>query len=631
MPGQNNGPLATTSHMMQTTKRGRPFLKDTLDLFATLITSLELATHRQFFKTYHNSFTTDQAAANLANLRFSQSNRGPDPREPARIVTTTTTTTFSMTRDMAKAMAQHFMDARLIENAIDPAVQIFKDRGVFYVTPKGLHVLERFITKNGITADHLTRLFTMQPICVKLMHLERRAEDDEIIVTTHVITNLFRRFVGRRPNYMPPELNPESTVFYHERAKGVPLMEHSERSIQQNRNHVQHYKHCFFAVQALEWLCDFTSVTGRDEAAEMCAHFSRLGFVELVSDKRKHNDSAIIFNAQGQTPNSPEGEFRCANKCVYRITDVGKRAVKWDNLDVKGVAHDSPASSTTNLQKRTERTSNESPSSDGHGAGTGDGRYASATGAANPLTAKALSEARIHRRVSMAENLNGQAPNGRALTQSNTDRLRYIIDEPTLRPLFRDFLKSNFCEENLTFYLNVQDFKRKFQITSSTQATSSPRQSNGDAGDVPSPSAMQRHHNLLINRLSKSTMRISLRPLVDYLNNIMAGLTQKAYVEPEHANNVNATQLQQMIKLYERIQNHVFRLMATDSLPKFIRTPKFLEARAQMEEYDGSGDEAYWPAAPPGLEEEGVGRTYMTVSQAANDQARLGLQHPTDP
>ncbi|EDR02359.1 uncharacterized protein LACBIDRAFT_309624 [Laccaria bicolor S238N-H82] len=38
----DNDPQATSSHMMKTTKRGRPFLKDTLDLFATLIVSLQL-------------------------------------------------------------------------------------------------------------------------------------------------------------------------------------------------------------------------------------------------------------------------------------------------------------------------------------------------------------------------------------------------------------------------------------------------------------------------------------------------------------------------------------------------------------------------------------------------------------
>jgi hypothetical protein len=72
---------ANTSHLMKTTRRGRPFVKvsadvsfevglrkaeeigiwlaqDTHDLFATLIVSLRLENHRSLFKVYPNSFST---------------------------------------------------------------------------------------------------------------------------------------------------------------------------------------------------------------------------------------------------------------------------------------------------------------------------------------------------------------------------------------------------------------------------------------------------------------------------------------------------------------------------------------------------------------------------------------------
>lgn len=253
--------------------------------------------------------SSDEAALNLAALKFSQSNRGPDPRDPSRIVTTTTTTTFSMTRDMAKAMCQHFMDARLIENAADRNSNLFKERGVFVLTPKGLHVLERFISKNGISADPLQKVFQSQPICLKLLHLERRSSDDEIIISHSVVTALFRRFAGRSSNYMPDATVPmDASQEYHERSKGIPLMDVTERQPGLlGRSNVNTFKYCFQAVTALEWLCDFTSIVGRDEAAEMAAHFVRFGLISLVSDKRKGNDSAIIFTVRGSAPpgNSP--------------------------------------------------------------------------------------------------------------------------------------------------------------------------------------------------------------------------------------------------------------------------------------------------------------------------------------
>ncbi|KAJ7477148.1 regulator of G protein signaling domain-containing protein [Mycena galericulata] len=610
----------TSSHMMKTTKRGRPFLKDTLDLYATLIVSLQLTPHKQFFKTFQNSFSTDEAAQNLASLKFSQSNRGPDPREPSRVVTTTTTTTFSMTRDMAKAMSQHFMDARLIENATDPSSNLFKDRGVYVLTPKGLHVLERFISKNGINSDHLQSVFVSQPICIKLLHLERRSSDDEIIVTQSVITALFRRFVGRQPNY-PPQTNAPLDAFqrYNERSKGVSLMDVTDRAQPLQGKSQQLHKYCFAAVTALEWLCDFTSVVGREEAAEMAAQFVRFGLITLVSDKRKNNDSAIIFTVRGSTPggNSPvsqHGEFRCTAKAIYKITDEGRRVAHWDGA--RGI-QDSPNTSSANLT--TARSSVDEPDH-----------------------TKKPTDAKIHRRISIAEKLNYEAHKGSK--ESNTDRLKYILDDPALRSLFREFLKGNFCEENLSFWLEVEDFKRKFNITSSAIAAQ-PASGGKSSRSTPGQAAMEKHHESLINTAfliynkylapsSQCELNIDhgLRnELSKYLEDVVTSMTGKVFqgqVDPEQANSFNATQLQTMIRLYERIQTHVFRLMATDSVPKFIKTPKFLAVRNWVEDFDTNDDNLRMlptnPSSPPGLSEE-TGGAYITISQQASEREQHRL------
>ncbi|KAF9779546.1 regulator of G protein signaling [Thelephora terrestris] len=606
-------PQATSSHMMKVTKRGRPYLKDTLDLFATLIVSLELTSHKQFFRTFANSFTTEEAARNLASLKFSQSNRGPDPREPSRIITTTTTTTFSMTRDMAKAMCQHFMDARLIENAVDPSSNLFKERGVYQLTPKGLHVLERFISKNGINADHISHVFQTQPICMKLLHLERRSVDDEIIVSQAVITALFRRFVGRQPNYSPENfqsLDPYQT--YQERSKGLALMDVTERSQAiMGRATTTVQKYCFAAVSALEWLCDFTSVIGREEAAEMAAQFVRFGLIALVSDKRKNNDSAIIFTVRGSAPTGSSigqhGEFRCTAKAIYRITDEGRRLAHWD-----AVIKESPSTSTTNVSSA-QRSSLE------------------------------VNDPKLNRRASATEKpKDGEK---KAMKESNIDRLRNIIEEPALRSRFREFLRENFCEENLSFWLEAEDFKKKFSITSSAMASGS-RANTKTSGQA----AMERHHEVLINTAfeiyntylapsSQCELNIDhgLRnELSAYLNDVMTSLTGKAFqgrVELEQASAFNATQLQVLIDLYKRIQMHVFRLMAADSVPKFVKTPKFLALKNLGHEFDLDDDDAEYPSTapsvPPGLTDtEELGGAYVTVSQQASERTQPPPANP---
>lgn len=182
-----------------------------------------------------------------------------------------------------------------------------------------------------------------------------------------------------------------------------------------------------------------------------------------------------------------------------------------------------------------------------------------------------------HRRVSLAkENLDRKN-----IKESNAERLRYVIEDIQIRHLFREFLRSNFCEENLSFWLDVEDFKRKFGVTSSAVAVASSR----STARAPGHAAMERHHESLINTAfniynkylapsSQCELNIDhgLRnELSKYLEDVVTGHTGKAFsgrVEPEQATAFNATQLQAMIRLYERIQTHVFRLMATDSVPK---------------------------------------------------------------
>jgi hypothetical protein len=262
---------------------------------------------------------------NLSTLKFSQSTRTPDPKDATKVITTTTTTTFSMTRDMAKGICQYFMDARLIANAADLTASQFKDRGVYSITPKGLHILERFITKNGISADHLLKVFAQQPICMRLLHLERRVSDDEILVSRPVFEVLFRRFVGKQPN-MPAGASakpgignlaaagksmgnlPASSLVEADRALGITVFKASPTPMMPRSNKsdrlppmAERQDYVFSAVTAVEWLNDLTTIVGKDEASEVAGHFVRFGFIALVPDKSaKVVDPTKLVVVRGQ-------------------------------------------------------------------------------------------------------------------------------------------------------------------------------------------------------------------------------------------------------------------------------------------------------------------------------------------
>jgi hypothetical protein len=145
---------------------------------------------------------------------------------------------------------------------------------------------------------------------------------------------------------------------------------------------------------------------------------------------------------------------------------------------------------------------------------------------------------------------------------------------------------------------------------------------------------MERHHGVLIEQAwviynkylapaSPCELNIdhNLRnELVAYLGDVMQQLTGRPFsgrVDQEQMSAFNATQLQNMIRLYERIQMHVFRLMATDSVPKFIKTTAFLTVRRQWaDEFDRFDDAEGGSARGEGEE----GAAYLTVSQHASEQ-----------
>jgi GTPase-activating protein SST2 len=275
------------------------------------------------------------------------------------------------------------------------------------------------------------------------------------------------------------------------------------------------------------------------------------------------------------------GEFRCTAKAIYRITDEGIRTARWDTIRTAS-SRDSPNSSTANLSTA-ERTSIE------------------VEGTPKPLSS---SDAKIHRRISLAEKLNAtyieDIPADKRTKESNTERLKFIIENPTLCQLFRDHLRDNFCEENLAFWLEVQDFKRKFNITSTASSTAFQRplpERTGGKAHTPGQQAMEQHHEALIQQAyeiytmylapsSQSELNIDhgLRnELSTYLSEVMQGLTGTPFqgrLQADQLSSFNATQLHMMIRLYERIQIHVFRLMATDSVPKVCSHRPMLEVFA---------------------------------------------------
>lgn len=297
------------------TEEERPFTRDFKDLFATLMVSLPLSSHRIRFQRVEHTFTSEEAINNLGSLKFSQSNRMPDPKDPTRIVTTTTTTTFSMAKEMARSVCQRFVDARFIESGDGKPLPSFPLKGaVWQLTPKGMHVLTRFCQRNGINQRHVLDVLDSPRNNMQLVILERDAATDKLSHDRATAEVIFRRFVGQDgPNVKSNTSTSDSDSLndYYNGLIGVKMAK--ERRIM---DHV--FRNTFTGKAAVDWLLDCCTTVDRRETYEVAESFVRFGLIVPVFEDK-------IFIHQ----NPAAAKFQPTKNAIYGLTEKGQMVAGW--------------------------------------------------------------------------------------------------------------------------------------------------------------------------------------------------------------------------------------------------------------------------------------------------------------
>ncbi|KAI8934231.1 hypothetical protein NX059_008977 [Plenodomus lindquistii] len=476
----------TSSRLLRMTDDERPFTRDFKDLFSTLMVSLPLTAHRVRFRMIDYTFTSDEAITNLGSLKFSQSNRMPDPKDASRVVTTTTTTTFSMAKEMARSVCQKFLEAKFIES-VEGKTDFTNKSSVWQLTPKGIHILERFCTRNGIQSAHVKAVIDSQRNPHQLVILERNLDNDKLHHDEQTVEILFRRFVGTTANESVSDADS-----IHEFSKcdvGVKLVKHRPTTSRQ-------FEYTFHGRNAAQWLMDCTTMVDPRESVEVGSLFLQLKLIAPVD------------------PRNSEHTFQPVKQVHYFITSHGERVAGWTLEDIP----------TTNDVATKSR----------------DG----------------------------------------VTRDSNSNRTNVIIRNPSWRLLYREFLKETMCEENLSFYLEVQEFNRQY------------RQAINDKGE---------------NKVE--TIRETLAAAYGLYNaflapgspnelNIDHGLRTQLATRMTRAVGDDAAMLQslnEVASLFEKAQNSIFKLMSSDSVPKFIKHPKYAP---QLRGLDAAAAQAYVASSP---------------------------------
>ncbi|CAG8497953.1 16215_t:CDS:1 [Acaulospora colombiana] len=134
-------------------------------------------------------------------------------------------------------------------------------------------------------------------------------------------------------------------------------------------------------------------------------------------------------------------------------------------------------------------------------------------------------------------------------TESRRLRLMQIIEDENSRTRFRDYLVSQYCEENLDFYMDVCQY-REFFCSTRIHA-------NDDIREISS------HAKYIWNfYLDSDTSSKPLNVPQDLANNCQQKIHSRQYT----------------IDIFDKLQQHCFDLMAQDSLPKFTRNSMIPES-----------------------------------------------------
>lgn len=421
-----------------------------------------------------HTFLSEDAINNLGSLKFSQSNRMPDPKDPSRIVTTTTTTTFSMAKDMARAICQRFLDARFIESADGRYQQIYTAKGsVWQLTAKGATTLSQFCSRNGIQQKQIGELVGGQ--LTQLVILERDSQTDKLVTDRGTVEVVFRRFLGTSGLNIKPTANAADSDSLHDYRDGLTGVKMaSERKI-----NGKVFKDTFTGKATCDWLMDCCMTVDRRETLELATLFVQYDLIETIQQDR-------AYMAQYPT----HTHFQPTKHAVYQLSTKGREVMNG--------------------------TSSRGRSSEGD----------ISTSSRNAIA-----------------------------RDSNTQRLDKILSDPALRLLFRENLRETHCEENLSFYIDVDEFVQSCrQVVRSAQKGTTTTTSMDGVKEIMAQA--YGIYNAFLAPGSPCELNIDHQ-----LRNSLATRMTKAVGQDK----AMIDTLKEVMNLFEEAQTAVFKLMASVS------------------------------------------------------------------
>ncbi|OAD69215.1 hypothetical protein PHYBLDRAFT_39715 [Phycomyces blakesleeanus NRRL 1555(-)] len=291
-------------------------------------------------------------------------------------------------------------------------------------------------------------------------------------------------------------------------------------------------QYTFYGSQCIDWLCEYTTVVNREEAEMIGSEFILCGWIKCLTDKPPGGNDII---------------FRSSRNAIYHITDRGCQCLGWNGY-------------TTTITPGSPQSFDIIP-------------------LARPLSIS----------------YGNPTDNDLKLKASYYSRLQNILDDALLRMYFREFMKSNFCEENLCFWVDYNRVEKKW--ISAADSIVVRRQ-------VWANDCFQMYMTYL-SPCAPSEVNIDHMLRQDIIRYATAYFINQAGMAGTHApfstalhpisflTNTNNTNnrlpeecLQELIEMLRCVNEHVCRTMAQDTVPKFVQTQKYQEISQRNKSQD---------------------------------------------
>ncbi|KAI8333197.1 regulator of G protein signaling domain-containing protein [Choanephora cucurbitarum] len=605
--------------ILRFTLDGRPSIEDIHDLFSILMSQLKCSTNKFMFRSYPNSFTSEQAIAVLISLNFTKTFQSNHYNLTARIVSNTFSTADTMNVSMSKALIQQFLWSRLILNATESRNRAYKDKGIWKISSKGLCVLQDFCARTKTNLDKFDQHINDSAQLMFLVQVERTKDNDRLNSKRRHMASLFSIMIASLPlkkdyetsksgfhsdqtsftedyqfnssknstysghespssfkellfadyfpniNVLPNDMlvcaNGDNQQFA--RSLGFSQQKILLQNLEPSSNKLQ-MRTIFTSLICCNWLVEYCTVASTDEAESIMTDFMHLGWIAYHEEKNRFSH-----------------QIEASSSINLSLTRSGMKVVR-DNSEYGAFKRQdhvasSASSTTSSVPHSPDFLSQANEEKEKYYAKLRLPALSMYTTSSNSSMASSSSDDSFKGNSIFDIKSLSISPNSHPMDYErkdiNADKLHLVLSNPYLRSLFRDFLDEHRCGEMIEFWIDYQQFSQKYQEQKVTSPSASLEQFLEDAF-------------LFWETYLKPNAQLEVNIDID-LRNEMARemsdiMTVVGTISPNHLKtNIlistcpTAHAINTVKAWFEKANSQISNLMVTNFLPKFTCTTQY--------------------------------------------------------